>query len=317
MLAGPLPKPLGGVSVHTYRLFNLLKNKGYDISLSNLNRTWIKGSQWVLFLIKIIFIRFDVIHLQAYESLFYPFILFICKIKRTRLILTLHNPEYEPIKKKYLTHLNRTDLVIAVGKHIIDEYEKQGVKFKCKIKIINPYLPPNENDRASIENTYSKELTNFIKSKDKLILVSAFKLLQVDNNIDLYGIDKSIKLLFELKKQFKSIGLIIAIADDSYNRKYLTSLKNEIKSLNLFDSIFFIEGQKEIWPLFNKINLFLRPTYFDGYGISVAEALHFNCKSLASDVCIRAEGAMIYKYSDFNDFKTKALTLLKFLILFT
>ncbi len=57
-------------------------------------------------------------------------------------------------------------------------------------------------------------------------------------------------------------------------------------------------------------DLMVRPTYRDGYGISVAEALHFGCPAIASDVCRRAKGAIIFKNRDFDDLIEKARRVL-------
>ena len=66
-----------------------------------------------------------------------------------------------------------------------------------------------------------------------------------------------------------------------------------------------------IWPLFKKVDLFLRPTNTDGFGISLAEAIHFGTLAIASDVCPRPEGTILFKNRDFNDLFTKVNKILK------
>ena len=60
-----------------------------------------------------------------------------------------------------------------------------------------------------------------------------------------------------------------------------------------------------------KADLMIRPTCTDGYGISIAEALFFDCPAIASDVCPRPEGAVLFKNRDMDDFEQKTRELLE------
>lgn len=293
LLAGPFPKPLGGISVHINRLFHLLEKEGLEVEKFNLNKRIIPGLQWFIFLFHLTFSRYDVVHLQLFEPLFYKVVLLICKLKKTELILTIHNPHVSSRIKENIALLNQTDVIVMVGGHIVDSYNSSGVELTTEIKVISSYLPPNNKEEVNILKTYPTELNDFIKKFDKTILISAYKLIITNEGVDLYGIDKSIELLKELNN---SIGLIIAIADDGYNVEYYSILKQRIKQYGLEGNVFFLGGQREIWPLFKLVDLFLRPTVYDGFGISVAEAIDMGCPAIASNVCKRAEGAIIYDY---------------------
>lgn len=310
LLIGPYPKPLGGISVHSKRLFYLLKKEGFNIVFYNLNKKSIPGIQWVGLLFHLIFKRYDVIHIQLFEPFFYKRILWLCKLKNTHLILTIHNPIVTTRIRKHSELLNRTGTIVMVGDHIYKEYDKQGIQISTNLKIISSYIPPNEEEEKGIIATYPKELINFINTYDKLLLVSAYKLILTDDGTDLYGIDKSIALLKELSGDYKSIGLIIAIGNEKFNNEYYNKIKDIVEAVGLNKQVFFLVNQKEIWPLFKKINLFLRPTCYDGFGISVAEAINMGCKAIASNVCVRAEGAIIYDYNNPNELVTKAKKVL-------
>ena len=125
--------------------------------------------------------------------------------------------------------------------------------------------------------------------------------------IDLYGFDISINLISELLKRYNiKVGLIIAVADNS-NTQFYKCLKGQSKRLGIDSQIFWITNQKEIWPLFKDVNLFIRPTNEDGYGISIDEALHFNCPAIASNVCKRNPEAIIFKNRNLDDLLAKVL----------
>ena len=311
LLVGPYPNPLGGVSVHTKRLLNLIKKEGFNVSFYNLNKKSLPGLQWIGLLVYLMFNKYDTIHIQLFEPLFYKIILKICRLKKTRLILTIHNPKVSLKIKNNSKLLNQTDTIVVVGEHIIDEFKKGGVILTTNLKVIPSYLPPTVEDEQSILKTYPKALLEFIEGTEKLMLISAYKLILVDDEIDLYGIDQSIDLLQELIKENNSTGLIIAIGDPDYNKSYLDKLKLKIDQNNLSTKIFFLVDQKEIWPLFKRVNLFLRPTYYDGFGISVAEAIQMGCKAIASDVCKRAEGTILYHSGDTEDLLIKTRNVLR------
>jgi glycosyltransferase involved in cell wall biosynthesis len=80
--------------------------------------------------------------------------------------------------------------------------------------------------------------------------------------------------------------------------------------MNYRQNLFILTGQNEIWPLFKHCNLMVRPTSIDGYGVSIAEAIHFDCPALASDVCERHHKAKLFKSRDNLDFYNKASSIL-------
>ncbi len=61
----------------------------------------------------------------------------------------------------------------------------------------------------------------------------------------------------------------------------------------------------ELWPLFENADLMVRPTCVDAYGVSIAEALYFDCPAIASDVCERPDGTVLFRNRDQSDFLEK------------
>ena len=66
----------------------------------------------------------------------------------------------------------------------------------------------------------------------------------------------------------------------------------------------------EVWPLFKRADLMLRPSLKDGSSISIAEALYFHCPVLASDVCERGKDVVNFKSGDILDLTSKAEQIL-------
>ena len=74
-------------------------------------------------------------------------------------------------------------------------------------------------------------------------------------------------------------------------------MKSKITEYNLNDNFHFITGQKEIWPLFKKADILIRPTYSDGYSVSIEEAMSLGCKVIASEGFERAKGTIEFQNS--------------------
>ena len=146
-------------------------------------------------------------------------------------------------------------------------------------------------------------MLTFIQNKKPLLLVNA-SILSFFNSKDLYGFDKSIRAIKQLKQQYTDIGLILALAHIG-NYNYFQQLKKLVTELELTNNIFFLTGQKKLWPLFERIDIFLRPTMCDGTSISVSEALYLKTTIVASNVCKRPSNVIVFDIDNKNDFIEK------------
>jgi glycosyltransferase involved in cell wall biosynthesis len=106
------------------------------------------------------------------------------------------------------------------------------------------------------------------------------------------------------KNEFPNVGFIICISKIG-NEKFFLSMVNKIKQYKLENSIYILLGNHLYWPILKKIDLFVRPTLSDNFGISIAEALHFGKKAIASDVCRRPKDTILFKGGDKKDFFEK------------
>jgi glycosyltransferase involved in cell wall biosynthesis len=78
-----------------------------------------------------------------------------------------------------------------------------------------------------------------------------------------------------------------------------------IKELNIEKSFLLVTDDMEFWPILQRSNLFIRPTSTDSFGISIAEALTLGVPSIASNVCGRPEGTILFKSRDQEDLYKK------------
>ncbi|PLX19170.1 MAG: hypothetical protein C0601_02610 [Candidatus Muiribacterium halophilum] len=309
---GPLPPPYGGISVFLERL----KDRSKDISFIDEDEIFKNRRSIMKWLLEKIFDKRR--KLFVFHSAYLRnrlFFLLLSKVSIHQYALVLHGNGLEnDFKSKNIFYkfliiklLNNSKYVRCINSHIYD-FVKRNTENK-NVFIKNAFIPPDLNNLEQIYKGYPKELKNILDKKNNIFLINASRI-ELYGKIDLYGIDMSLKLVKELKNMNKDVFLIIAIADEKFNYDYIKTMKKYTKDNCIEDNVYWWLGQKKIWPLFKKINVFLRPTYEDGYGISIDEAIMMGAKAIASDVCERNPNAIIFKNRDFEDLKKKVLKII-------
>ncbi len=200
--------------------------------------------------------------------------------------------------------LRRCKRVVLSGAHLASYYREHGVALpKEKVRGLDPFIPPPLEDEEAILATYPAEVLEFAASRHPLVAANAFQLVFY-RGVDLYGLDMCVELTAALKKSYPNVGLIFALAEVG-DAAYFEKMKRRIDELGIEDNFLFMTGQRELWPLFRRADLMVRPTCSDAYGISVAEALHLGCQAVASDVCVRTPGTLTFINRDAEDFLEK------------
>jgi len=316
LIIGPYPPPLGGISIFIYRLKQVLRDHNFKVDIFDTSKNYIFfGIKYLAFFIKIIFNNYQVIHIQHFDLKKTILLFALRHIKKYKVFYTDHNPFLFENKNKIVCLLNKRllgklDLLIVVNDHILDIYNKHGVVLPKNYLIQNAFLPPPIEEENKILNTYPNGLFDFLKEHKPLVIANAFQL-RLINNIDLYGFDICVDLVKKLKPYFPQIGFIFALANEKYNDSYLREIQIRINKSFLNENFYFLTGQKELWPLFRRVDLFIRATYKDGYGISIDEALYFKCSVLASNVCKRNNATTLFENRNLDDLFNKSLNILK------
>ena len=318
LLVGAYPPPLGGVSVHVKRLKSLLKKEGYYVDVFNTAQTEIfKGQNIIRLAINILCGSFRIVHVHGYPYKILRVIELLRKIKKFKLYVTDHNSrlfaerEYDNKRISFYKKIIRNlDYLVVVGSNILKEYSRYGATLPDNTLVHPSFIAPDLDEEEDILKTYPRELFEFMLKHKPIITASAAEIVFYDG-VDLYGLDMCIELTSKLKCQFPNIGFLFALANENKHVEYLNSMKKQIIELGIKDNFYFLTGQKEIWPLFRKVNLMIRPTYSDGYGVSIAEALYFGCPAVASNVCERPEGTILFKSRNLDDIMRKVMHILK------
>lgn len=313
VILGPLPPPLGGISVHIKRVsakLRIQKNLVYNFDTINCP---IKYPLCIVYLVLfLVFMRPDIIYyhtLYGHGLIELQVIRFFKRIFGCKLIIVEHDCRFLydrslVFKKKYNYILQNIDQLVLIGDTTVRSYKENGITVPINTTVESAFLPPIIDEEAEILSTYPDSLFVFLQKREPLLCINAFQLNLLGDK-DLYGVDLAIKAMGVLiNERFPNIGLIIVLARVG-NVTYYDQILQLIRQNNLQDNCYFLIDQKELWPLFRKIDLFIRPSLSDGNSVSVAEASFFKIAIVASDCCIRPEGTFLFKTGDQTDFIQK------------
>lgn len=298
LVVGKFPPPIGGVTIHTRRLVELLERGSYQVSLINIR--CIRRLLSNCMRIKKVTCKSSIVHYQLNNWLE---LFFLSKLVSCSLVTTVHSfrwDRFSLVKRmafKSLVSHNDISAFIAPSLTIKKLLMDKGVK-ESIIYVIPTYLPPvyDEIYQAIPEDIYNFLIKN--KNKKKCILASASSIV-IENNVDIYGLDMCISVC----ERNKDLSFVFCAAQG--NELYIERMKQRIQDSNMSGRFLLYIGDIYLPSLYRYFDLFVRPTSTDSYGISVEEAIQSGIKAIASDVCERAKGAFIFKARNLNDFESK------------
>lgn len=320
-LIGPYPPPYGGVSIHIQRLKERLDSSGIACTVSDFSNVFKKepnvivsgNSKWDLirWLISHLFRRENIIHYHGNNSPIITSILCLTCMKRKKIVLTLHSFRYDAenmrVADKFFFLVARLVPIffIVVGPEIKNKIMSLGIK-SDRIEIIQSFIPPCVREEEIAE--VPKEVWRFMNCHTPVISANASKIVFY-NNQDLYGLDMCIELCAKLKQYYPRIGLVFALPDIG-DYEYLDKMKRRIEEKGIKENFLFQSEPCQLYPILMKSDIFTRPTNTDSYGISVAEAIYYRIPAIASDVCLRPEGTILFENRNTSDFISKVKDVL-------
>jgi glycosyltransferase involved in cell wall biosynthesis len=300
-LIGPYPPPYGGISNHISRLEAGLRELGHKVDIYP-NRT-VRG--W-LFTARGKWLNYDVLHFHDIGWK-YRTVVGLLGFAGLKTILTIHGGSL----KSQLNTLRGLRLkLFRFGlrhiKHIISVYPEArqlllsiGVD-ESHTSVINSYLPPEKSigDLTGLP----ADIQEFAASHKPLLAANGFETIPWGEQ-DLYGIGMCIDLCKALITDYPELGFVFSLSRPGDN-SLLEAYKVRITQHHLQNNFKFVFGQP-FTPLLAHARVFLRPTFQDGYGISVAEALYSGVPAIASDVCPRTPGTILFEAGNQADFLHK------------
>lgn len=319
ILVGVYPPPIGGVSIHIERLAGFLVQTGHRVFVYDTSGRKKAGDSNITFLSSSreffrILLKADVVHFhelrtdRSWECI-------LAGALGKRLILTIHNERtmafyrqagrLEQLKIKI--YLNLFNKIVCVSK-----YEKENIKplliCKGKTVAIPAFLFPLDVGRP-----VDKRVLNFIE-KD-FFTICANGRIDLSVKPEIYGIDMLIELMHylihEIHYKAKLIFYLMGTKEwGSRERGYYQYLTSKIKEYHLDDYILLHKSfHEEFFPICRISDLLIRPTFTDGYSLSLAEAVFCGTPVLASDAGDRPGGILLFQKGNQEELnsKTKAV----------
>jgi len=304
---GPYPEPIGGISIYIKRMKKLMdllgiSNEVWDLSEEKKEDIGVAQTRLRYVPFKLLFRRdINLIHYnipginhKLYIGLFNKLF-----FKRRIKLLSIHGDS----KNLFITPLivkalNSFDVIICVKSGDKEYLREKGIRIP--VYEVPPFIFPAQENESTTIPSY---ILDFIKNKDFIICGNASSM-QFYEGEDLYGIDMSIELIERLKINGENAGIVFLLPQIN-NAEYFNKLKSMIADKKLENDFLFINENMELYPIIKRSHLFIRPTNTDGYGVSIAEAIYAKVPSIASDVCVRPEGTILFKSRDIDDLYNK------------
>ena len=328
---GFIPPPYGGVSVYIKRLVEQLTIDGFPSGAyyldSDIDAFYIESAlfhKWHWLNTRFFFKRFQSLknevksfriihsHLSLESAIFLWGLNVFCN---KEIVVTVHNSMVDNyyqktnfINKIFLFLLAKRNIFwIAVSQQAKLEMEKLPICFKNKIQIIPAYIPSNITNKTSLP----KSLEQFIEDSEKIITFYGHSFMKNCGN-DIYGFFDAIEMYSSLVKQYKTCARLVYCIADMNDEKELSKIRLLASELNISDKIYWQIGPLEnMHALWNHTDVYIRPTSTDGDSVAIREALDLGLNVVASDVCMRPDGVLVYNYNHNIDFVTKVNDALK------
>jgi len=305
-LIGSYPPPYGGVSVHIKRLKSFLERQGVEVTVladpgsgsdgerviaTRLGIPWylkqaLPGSRGLFHF-----------HTSGIESARLRALSLLARCGR-KVIITLHSlrePAGGREQRVGAGALRSFSRIICVGPAIRDRLLELAVP-EDRISVIPPYLPPERTDEA--RRAIEPDVDRFLRARRPIFTASAYRLTFHDGQ-DVYGLDLCIDLCRELLPDHPQLGFLFALPAIG-DERYFAAMQERIAVSGIGDHFRFARSATEYWPIIERSTILVRPTSTDSYGISVMEAIDLGVPAIASDVCRRAPGAILFHNRNFE-----------------
>lgn len=304
LLIGPIPEPIGGVSIHITRLSDLLEDhftiKYIDESPNIKHGVFNIRSLNIIKYIKSI-IWADIIHIHSGVTLLRVLHITISKLLNRETIVTMHSLSHQtPTLIKINSYiLKLADKVILVSKEIEDSLKVNSPIIK------EAFIPPRINNEPELPGHISQWIDHQRKHKRTILSANASKI-TLHNNMDLYGFDLCIDALaYLVNNQNLNLCLILIIGTQNNPEDILESYKATIEKHHLEDRILLSTDKLSFVKIIAESDIVLRPTCTDGDALTIREAIFLNKVIIASDVVKRPPGTVTFKNRDNKDLITK------------
>lgn len=319
-LFGVCPPPWGGISVHITRLKKVLEQQGNTVACFDTERHKARHIVSQLYqLLRFVYAEHPTLmyyHSPYIRLSFVHLIVLRCMrlFTKSKVVVVEHDCRYLASrsgvwKKLYSFSLRCVHELVFIGQPTYDSYCQNHLYIPRAHSIHGAFIPPDTTTYQTIMETYPPDLMRFMQEHTPCITGNASNVL-ITQGYDLYGFDMMIDLVSALRTSWAHIGCVVAVSSIS-DKAYWRQIQARIAQRGLEKYFYFLVGTYEYWPIIQHADLFVRPTRNENFGISVAEAIYLGIPALASDVCARPAGTVLFQAGNHEDFLAKSLEILR------
>lgn len=313
-IIGTYPPPIGGTSIHLQRLYDsciknnlearILDTHGKECAESDC-RNIVRIKNYRKFMFKYLFdTSADIIHSHSHSWVERMILTFKAKLCRQKIIFTFHSFRDEYSKFSFIQKVSVAvvkkfaDYFIATSAHVGEKLQKWGVS-RNKLSIINPFILPD----GSVERKLDEEVEKQIRGFSFMLCANAS-----NNNHyaghDLYGLDMCMQLQAQLQKKYNCcfVYVLTKITDEAY----FEQMKHKIDEIGIMGRFILVTKPIDFLALIKRASVCIRPTNTDSWALTISEALYLKCPVVASDVCVREEGCVLFENRNQKDLNRKA-----------
>lgn len=285
-ILGPYPPPFGGVSIHVKRLHEMLQFRGvssrvldqystYDIE-KNVYPTKLRATWWVAYFFRK---KPEIVHFHIFSYVQYLYIFLLSYCSTSKIVISIHNEKilFMPsLLRLFIIALIRSSRIkksIVVSEAVFESFKAWGVK---GVQWIPAYIPPLAISKKKLQG-----------DGEFKVLYNA-STLKSEEARSVYSLD----MMLHLVKQNNECDFHIFIGEEESSA--LTEILSEI---NYFKNT-YLYFNKNMIDYMHAADVFVRPNRVDAFGISVQESLDLGVPAIASDVCTRSKGAILFPSGD-------------------
>lgn len=213
-------------------------------------------------------------------------------MRNKRVVFTVHSlrnmPRVSLIKRLEFGHMMAKAHFIAVNKEIAERLSGMGAK---DIKVINPYISPLDRGESH------PDVRAFAAVHQPLICISALLFKTWDKG-DLYGLFSALDAFALLRKDLPKAGLTMYLSQIGEEGLF-GFFRDRIKELGMEKHVLIrLNAEEPFHTCLPLAQVFLRPTFSDSFGISMAEALEMGVPVVASDAVPRPGHVVLFSAGD-------------------